>query len=130
MINLNSRFRLNNNKSVPSVTNPVRRKISTMSPSITTNNTNIINKVENRRLFRSISEDQYQNLHIGVLNVPAPQVNGRDPIRSQEALRRRKSSTPRGTFAPETIQELVIIIIHSKSNNYLKRTRSLSSILN
>ena len=63
--------------------------------------------IQNRRLFRSISEDQYQNLQIGVLNIPAPQMNGRDPIRSHEALRRRKISTPRGTFAPETIQEIV-----------------------
>ena len=64
-------------------------------------------KVQHRRIFRSKSENQYQNLQIGVLNIPAPQMDGRDPIRRHGGIRGRKISTPRGTFAPETIQEIV-----------------------
>ena len=85
------------------VRNPttIRRKISTLET-----------KIEHRRLFRSISEDQYRHLTIGVLNIPAPSqtATGRGGGGPQEALRRRVSrriSTPRGIFAPETIEEQV-----------------------
>ena len=68
-------------------------------------------KIENRRLFRSISEDpkrenQYHHIQLGVINIPAPQTTGGRA--GHEALRRRKISTPRGIFAPETIEEIVI----------------------